>query len=1563
MINLPTRIKNDLSGNLTNVEYLVAIKTDPIVYIGTTKQMFESTEGAVGFGGNLINEDFSDQDEYFLSTHQGSGGTYEYIIRENPSPFKYQIRWLGLTDDDWDCGKPQHTDGHPNGRYCDVKWNDILEIGSKYRVTVNCTYNEGTRIMVNQIDPYHEVVPEGQIGEFTIDFVAENRNDFILYSPNYDKEVIIDKVIVQKQEQVYYEDLDLRLSNIKEKIDLKTKKIQISTMSMSFSNYPVNGVRLSDRIANGLGKDVSVYMKTQSCRNISDCIKVADLKINRYTHDKNIVKITADDKFLESFYVDLPKNILEKDINTFDKYNTKPIPMLYGHLKTAPAVVYIDDMNVQDDYNTNPYQSNNIWVIPDDLSTNIRGIKYKKLTNIDYMLDNDSLQIKIGSQIHEVPMKDFHNSNYDLQREFGTFQYVTFDNYVRLTTGSEYTNVMNKNAVWVSSTEYKKHIKSYKWVLYEGPVEGNTYPEYGHFEEMPVNVDDDQNKIVGLESVYTGDTNNVTGIGLVTFEFDPLDSSDRFEVIEVDDEGYNKPRVLPIDVCLVGNFELKTTNVTSDVDKIPYIQTRFVADSFKYTSAAVDSSSKALLAGLPSYINSNYLEVSELERLFRWKNWKLEQDSNTEKVFTSSEQFKDFYNNTIRAANYITNSSFKFLNNKFHEDYIDRVGDYELSLESNIVSMYISHSDGEEYTGQDRDDWAFDVTPEFKTIGLKRTWCEKDLFSKELFVHARGRVSDDVLITDYGNVQEVQASVYCVLDDIDSSKSRDRHFSLIEKTFRENRYVYSGDNIYQAMFRINNNKSCIFDVDINSIKIEDEVDSHPFNVNDETFIGNKIYKIEISGLIAQLNDTQLYSSNGVNQTELQYGNIQYDIANPNKITNIVKGEVQGWNDANYDGGNFTTTFGKTNIVIESINGDATKVIESAPEILKHLATKELGITSYNQEKLITSINEQGGSKYAFSINKTINSRKIIENLCKQSNLFFKYNPANGNAVIDSLKTKYTESDKVINTSKILKYSFNKTKIDDLCFGGCRVKYGYDYGRGEISNITEELVTTQIELYKDYYGVDDHEKYKLEVEAPYIDNEATAKRLRNYLFNFYKNQHLIIKFTLPIQEGIELQTGDIIQFDKDIDDIKPYGQSIIINWSVVDQIIYKYFIITSISKNLEKIDIEVMQLHDLYGLSLEDGYDIIDDPVVEDDEILPDDDTDDEEIEVVFDGLSGVEALVVNISDGQPSGTEQCVPGEHSIKFTALLPQGSPEAAGYFFYYAVYSTNEEIGGIETDTIFSPSNTFTFTPDPELYIDNAIIIGTCVGASSLEETGSGTPADQVGDTFEFSVDILGSGILPDDTDQFVDFHEINTYVIDDESGLTLTQNYMVEDIHDLRVEVTANVLPYWFIWDYELWDTDEDGNPTNISTDTMPTLENAFQHYDQSNTFHWGFTSGWSMDYLNGKKLRITCEASGFELDEDGNLDFTSPTSYPNSDIWYSEFVTLYNEAPFSTIPGDVNQDGAVDVLDIVLIVQHILGNLELDEHLNEQAKINADFTQDGLVDILDIVSIVSQVLEG
>ena len=59
----------------------------------------------------------------------------------------------------------------------------------------------------------------------------------------------------------------------------------------------------------------------------------------------------------------------------------------------------------------------------------------------------------------------------------------------------------------------------------------------------------------------------------------------------------------------------------------------------------------------------------------------------------------------------------------------------------------------------------------------------------------------------------------------------------------------------------------------------------------------------------------------------------------------------------------------------------------------------------------------------------------------------------------------------------------------------------------------------------------------------------------------------------------------------------------------------------------------------------------------------------------------------------------------------------------------------------------------------------------------------------------------------------------------------------------------------------------------------------------------------------------------------------------------------------SVSGDVNYDGSLNVIDVVLIVNYIL---DAGEFSSDQISIS-DFNSDGSVDILDIVEIINYIL--
>lgn len=89
-----------------------------------------------------------------------------------------------------------------------------------------------------------------------------------------------------------------------------------------------------------------------------------------------------------------------------------------------------------------------------------------------------------------------------------------------------------------------------------------------------------------------------------------------------------------------------------------------------------------------------------------------------------------------------------------------------------------------------------------------------------------------------------------------------------------------------------------------------------------------------------------------------------------------------------------------------------------------------------------------------------------------------------------------------------------------------------------------------------------------------------------------------------------------------------------------------------------------------------------------------------------------------------------------------------------------------------------------------------------------------------------------------------------------------------------------------------------------------------------------------------------------LDADGNIQYHQNISSGISNSVYNLIEDLINEIEDSIL-GDVNQDGIVNIVDIVQTVNMVLGTLPSDDL--------ADINNDGQINIVDIVNLVNMIL--
>ena len=271
-----------------------------------------------------------------------------------------------------------------------------------------------------------------------------------------------------------------------------------------------------------------------------------------------------------------------------------------------------------------------------------------------------------------------------------------------------------------------------------------------------------------------------------------------------------------------------------------------------------------------------------------------------------------------------------------------------------------------------------------------------------------------------------------------------------------------------------------------------------------------------------------------------------------------------------------------------------------------------------------------GWKYSFTIHKKLNSKRLLEELASVSTYIPHFNNM-GDFRLDHIKDTYTladlidESGAVIpNTTiiddEVLKFSFTRTKIEDVV-SAVEFKYHWDYALEEfIKNLSDtELGITQLDIETlnafsdnitgtsyslDYYGLksdhsestniidDDRGKFlREELDSSgdvILDN--TALKFASWLILWNCNQHLKLKVRLPLNY-MNLEVGDIVEFNKNLDDIEPYGISYGYDsyWTGTDSVeyvgdlvngqqVFSYFMIISTNKTLEWVELECIQMH-------------------------------------------------------------------------------------------------------------------------------------------------------------------------------------------------------------------------------------------------------------------------------------------------------------------------------------------------------------------------------------------------
>ena len=104
-------------------------------------------------------------------------------------------------------------------------------------------------------------------------------------------------------------------------------------------------------------------------------------------------------------------------------------------------------------------------------------------------------------------------------------------------------------------------------------------------------------------------------------------------------------------------------------------------------------------------------------------------------------------------------------------------------------------------------------------------------------------------------------------------------------------------------------------------------------------------------------------------------------------------------------------------------------------------------------------------------------------------------------------------------------------------------------------------------------------------------------------------------------------------------------------------------------------------------------------------------------------------------------------------------------------------------------------------------------------------------------------------------------------------------------------------------------------------------------------------------INDDDTNLTQQDPIIYKDDNHLYSFWSDNRNGNYEIYFSQGLSE------SILPGDINQDDVIDILDIVIMVNIILGQYQP----NTQEIITSDLNNDSLINIQDIILLIKIIL--
>ncbi|QDP49163.1 MAG: hypothetical protein Unbinned2990contig1002_10 [Prokaryotic dsDNA virus sp.] len=142
-------------------------------------------------------------------------------------------------------------------------------------------------------------------------------------------------------ENQYYKPLLLNLPYLNESVDYEKRNFKTASVTLKISNYKYQEEIFSDILKSNplINEEVNIYFDTQSATSSEDSLLVFKGYVARINHNNSEVNIILEDLTQSKMSKNIPSVKTSTSESVPSKYRNKIIPIVYGHLKGAPAII------------------------------------------------------------------------------------------------------------------------------------------------------------------------------------------------------------------------------------------------------------------------------------------------------------------------------------------------------------------------------------------------------------------------------------------------------------------------------------------------------------------------------------------------------------------------------------------------------------------------------------------------------------------------------------------------------------------------------------------------------------------------------------------------------------------------------------------------------------------------------------------------------------------------------------------------------------------------------------------------------------------------------------------------------------------------------------------------------------------------------------------------------------------------------------------------------------------------------------------------------------------------